>query len=290
MRAKGSDWKLGGSPHYRFNGIERNEDLGLDLAAFRSYDPAIGRWLQVDPKAESFVQMSPYTGMGNNPISYADPLGDSIWVTIEQSRNNDGVLVNNFTIHAEGKVLNSAGWFGNAKKVATGINDYYNGQSSSTQSGNGITNISFDVNFSEASSMSQVAKSDHLLVIVDNVLGKADPDLGGGNAGGLANTPGKIGYIEGNSVSTAIHEFGHNMGLPHVPNGTSNIMSYDNPKSVLTGSQMVNILSNVSDANRGSNREISKFTNTNWFYHTSTNIAPWGFNVKKGDIIPKRIY
>jgi hypothetical protein len=51
------------------------------MAAFRSYDPAIGRWLQVDPKAESFASMSPYTGMGNNPISIVDPLGDSINVS-----------------------------------------------------------------------------------------------------------------------------------------------------------------------------------------------------------------
>ena len=58
--------------------MERNDELGLDLAPFRSYDPAIGRWLQVDPKAESFAPMSPYTGMGNNPISIIDPLGDSI--------------------------------------------------------------------------------------------------------------------------------------------------------------------------------------------------------------------
>ncbi|MEL6142664.1 MAG: RHS repeat-associated core domain-containing protein, partial [Bacteroidota bacterium] len=63
---------------YRFNGIEHVEELGLDLAFFRSYDPAIGRWLQVDPKSESFVSMSPYTGMGNNPILYNDILGDSI--------------------------------------------------------------------------------------------------------------------------------------------------------------------------------------------------------------------
>ena len=39
---------------YLFNGIERVKDfgLGLDMAEYRTYDPAIGRWLQIDPLAE----------------------------------------------------------------------------------------------------------------------------------------------------------------------------------------------------------------------------------------------
>ncbi len=44
----------------------------------RNYDPAIGRWFNVDPLAEKFVSMSPYTGMGNNPIIYIDPDGREI--------------------------------------------------------------------------------------------------------------------------------------------------------------------------------------------------------------------
>jgi len=47
------------------------------MAAFRSYDPAIGRWLQIDPKGEAFTWASPYNSMLNNPISNVDPLGDT---------------------------------------------------------------------------------------------------------------------------------------------------------------------------------------------------------------------
>ena len=66
--------------HYQFNGIERFDDLDLniDFAFYRSYDPTIGRWWQVDPEAESFYGMSVYTGMGNNPLMLNDPNGDAI--------------------------------------------------------------------------------------------------------------------------------------------------------------------------------------------------------------------
>jgi RHS repeat-associated protein len=64
-----------GAKLYRFNGIEHSEELGLDLAPFRSYDPAIGRWLQIDPMAENHFNLNPYNHVMNNPMSYSDPLG-----------------------------------------------------------------------------------------------------------------------------------------------------------------------------------------------------------------------
>ena len=62
---------------YRFNGIERAEDFGakLDMADFRSYDPAIGRWLQVDELAEFAPDMTPYRFGFNAPLRYSDQLG-----------------------------------------------------------------------------------------------------------------------------------------------------------------------------------------------------------------------
>src|SRR6056297_774864 len=41
-----------------------------------------GRWLQIDPEAESFYPLSPYNFMGNNPVTMVDPDGDLIFSAI----------------------------------------------------------------------------------------------------------------------------------------------------------------------------------------------------------------
>lgn len=48
-------------------------------------DPTVGRWWQIDPKVDSYYDVSPYNAMGNNPISIKDPLGD-IWDTDRDRR------------------------------------------------------------------------------------------------------------------------------------------------------------------------------------------------------------
>jgi RHS repeat-associated protein len=62
---------------YQYNGIERNTDFGLnlDLAVFRTYDPSIGRWIQVDPLSEIAPELNGYRNAFNNPVNFVDPLG-----------------------------------------------------------------------------------------------------------------------------------------------------------------------------------------------------------------------
>jgi RHS repeat-associated protein len=64
--------------NYKFNGIEEQDELGLNVyqAFFRTMDPTIGRWWQIDPKVDNYYSQTPYNAMGNNPVNITDPLGD----------------------------------------------------------------------------------------------------------------------------------------------------------------------------------------------------------------------
>lgn len=65
----------------RYNGYELNQDFDLHLheTFFRSHDPQLGRFWQLDSKPHEAISM--YAGMNNNPIGFADPLGDTIIFT-----------------------------------------------------------------------------------------------------------------------------------------------------------------------------------------------------------------
>jgi RHS repeat-associated protein len=55
------------------NTISQTYDL-----LFRNYDPALGRFGQVDPLADSYTSHTPYQYALNNPVSLNDPFGDRI--------------------------------------------------------------------------------------------------------------------------------------------------------------------------------------------------------------------
>ncbi|KDN54720.1 RHS repeat-associated core domain protein-containing protein [Flavobacterium seoulense] len=84
---------------YKYNGKElQDENIGgvqLNLYDYgaRNYDPALGRWMNIDPLAEKFSKISPYTYVANNPLNAIDPDGrDIIFLT----RNNDGSVKEQF--------------------------------------------------------------------------------------------------------------------------------------------------------------------------------------------------
>jgi RHS repeat-associated protein len=94
---------------YQGNFAEADQETGFNSFELRMYDPAIGKWLSVDPKREDF---SPYIGMDNNPVNKTDPDGggthdviDLNTSTGEIKRTPDGSNINKY--YVDGKF---AGW------------------------------------------------------------------------------------------------------------------------------------------------------------------------------------
>jgi RHS repeat-associated protein len=63
---------------FKYNGKELTEALGLNLYEYgaRMYDPAIGQFTTIDPRAETYYEWSPYNYTGDSPIQRIDVNGE----------------------------------------------------------------------------------------------------------------------------------------------------------------------------------------------------------------------
>ena len=62
---------------YKYNGKELQDELQLNVYDYgaRNYDPALGRWMNIDPLIELMRDNSTYSYSFNNPVSFVDDEG-----------------------------------------------------------------------------------------------------------------------------------------------------------------------------------------------------------------------
>ena len=64
---------------HTFSSKERDTETGLSYFGARYYSSDLSIWLSVDPMADKYPSLSPYTYCANNPVRCVDPNGEDIW-------------------------------------------------------------------------------------------------------------------------------------------------------------------------------------------------------------------
>lgn len=223
--------------------------------------------------------------------------GDSVWTTNRTTRNGNDITETR-TTNITGKVINRTPNTVSANELAGSLNARLNAQGgteSYTNADGGTTTIVYKTvaKFEGVTSMDQVGKSDHLVAVVGDATGQADPALGGGPAGGVANIGGKVAYVEAGSglaglTNMAFHEVGHTLGLAHPgTNNRNDPMSYTGQNANFSTGQLRNVYLNANEGLLNQGPNSMRIGNQRVIYNpVSTDLRPYIGNRTPGMVVP----
>lgn len=126
---------------YKYNAKEFQDELGLGMYDYgaRNYDPALGRFFNLDRLGEKYESFSPYSYVANSPVRLIDINGEWIYIYDEdkkyryqdgkaQSQNDDGEWVDADTKSLSGYVSDVVGLLNNLSdsgKTGKGLVDFF---------------------------------------------------------------------------------------------------------------------------------------------------------------------
>ena len=225
--------------NYKYNGKELQNEFDINLYDYgaRNYDPAIGRWMNIDPLAEKFNNLTPYSYVANNPLIYVDPDGRDIKLASEvvDGKTTITVTVTGKLINESGKAYTAEQMQAYTDRLVSSISSAYTG-SDGDVSWKGVANITL------VSDDNPLGATDHAFRIVDQgkipgaegengVLGMAPfgenvvylsnhildrTQATEGTYSGTGKTDAGTGTLE----RTGPHELGHSGNLKHPTPGT----------------------------------------------------------------------
>ncbi|ALO15817.1 RHS repeat-associated core domain protein [Salinivirga cyanobacteriivorans] len=178
----------------------------------RFYDPAIGRFTTIDPKAKKYLSWSPYNYVGGNPLKYQDKNGEDWDITIDHNKQNPTI-----TISANILTMNHPN-VESVKKAAEAWNSASGRYTYDVK--NGKNTISYTVNFNVVVGDKTASPVDNFVSVVPNNYSKLESRKRSDDDGNKVTVPAAtagtimlLGKKVANSIKTIAHEIGHFLGI-----------------------------------------------------------------------------